>query len=166
MDVTVMARALRLYNELIRGSVAVHRGYEVKTDGEAFIIAFRDPMVAVIWAAEVQLKLLDLDWPEALYSHPDASIQKGPDEKILFRGLRATMGIHTGNPLTEEDPVTGRTSRLFSIFLKIFLVIKFSFFLLLPRLLWADGEPVCFDWKIRGRWTAGNIWLDLDCHRE
>ena len=109
MNALVMKRALQLHNDLIRSLLAVHDGYEVKTEGDAFMIAFADPLAAVIWTGEVQLKLLELDWPEELYTHPDAAIHKNPEGETLYRGLRVRMGVHTGQPLAEEDPVTGRT---------------------------------------------------------
>lgn len=131
MDATVMKHALQLHNELMRSLLAVHGGYEVKTEGDAFMIAFGDPLTAIMWAAEVQLKLLEVDWPEKIYEHPDAKIEHGPDGELLYRGLKVRMGIHTGQPLAEEDPVTRRTGKAWSPFLIFCFFFCFFFFLFL-----------------------------------
>ena len=38
-------------------------GYEVKSEGDSFFVAFEDPMQAARWCLAVQTELLTLDWP-------------------------------------------------------------------------------------------------------
>jgi len=39
------------------------------------MIAFADAFIATKWALEVQQLLVDAEWPEALYNHPDSAIE-------------------------------------------------------------------------------------------
>ena len=68
------------------------------TEGDAFILAFHDPLDAVGWALHVQLALLEAPWPTEIFQHPLAKLVTGSDGKLLFRGLRVRMAIHTGIP--------------------------------------------------------------------
>ncbi|DBA68431.1 TPA: hypothetical protein ACH3X2_013731 [Trebouxia sp. C0005] len=76
----------------------------VSTEGDAFTMAFHDPIDAISWALEVQHKLLLLDWPDALLSHNDAKEECAPgtapitQTAVIFRGLRVRMAVHTGTP--------------------------------------------------------------------
>lgn len=38
----VMAISLKLHNNLIRGAIERYHGYEVKTEGDAFMVAFSE----------------------------------------------------------------------------------------------------------------------------
>ena len=74
---------------------------QVSTEGDAFTMAFHDPIDAISWALEVQHKLLLLAWPKQLLSHDDAKEELCPAGTIpMFRGLRVRMAIHTGRPDT------------------------------------------------------------------
>ena len=72
------------------------------TEGDAFTVAFHDPLDAISWALEVQHRLLLLPWPEELLSHADAKEEHTPSfvptKALLFRGLRVRMAMHTGLP--------------------------------------------------------------------
>jgi hypothetical protein len=92
----------------MRNHCRLFRGYEVRTEGDAFMIAFQDPFDALAWCLAVQTTLLYADWPEKLYEFPASKIVRGKDEEIIFRGLRVRMGVHTGTPEIEADPHTGR----------------------------------------------------------
>ena len=91
-----MADALALHNRLLRALLVVHQGYEVKTEGDAFMVAFEHPAQAVAWCAEAQLALAEADWPPLLET------LGGPT------GLSVRMGGHLGRPTCQVDPVTGR----------------------------------------------------------
>ena len=88
------------------------QGYEVKTQGDSFMVAFQDASTAMIWALEVQDRLLDAEWSEDILQQESCeqvlSSQPGPDGKtqLLFRGLRVRVGIHTGCPEMEYNPRT------------------------------------------------------------
>src|SRR5207302_5713509 len=58
-----MRGALEIHNELMRRLRAKHGGYEVKTEGDAFMLAFADCPAAVAWCTDVQRELIAADWP-------------------------------------------------------------------------------------------------------
>ena len=100
---------LEIHNRLIREAIAAFNGYEVKTEGDAFMVAFQDALEAVEFSLDVQLKLQDADWPTALLSTPTIKELSGISEDGHFRGLRIRIGIHSGKPSHQIDPTTGRT---------------------------------------------------------
>ena len=75
---------------------------QVSTEGDAFTMAFHDPIDAISWALDVQHKLLLLPWPEQLLEHADAKEQYTPafmaKQILLFKGLRVRIAMHTGKP--------------------------------------------------------------------
>lgn len=86
-------------------------GYEVKTEGDAFMVAFQTAAAAVKWCLSVQLQLLEADWPkEILESTEGASVYDDESDQstLLYRGISVRMGIHYGSPICEMDPITKR----------------------------------------------------------
>ena len=75
---------------------------QVATEGDAFTMAFHDPIDAASWALQVQQALLTLPWPPLLLTQPDAGVIYSPDpalkDAVLFKGLRVRMAMHTGTP--------------------------------------------------------------------
>lgn len=103
-----MREALAVHNALLRATLAEAKGYEVKTEGDAFMIAFGDPLSAAAFCLATQESLLDAAWPAALLAAPDAREERGPNGTLLHRGLRVRMGIHVGEPEPRVDPLTAR----------------------------------------------------------
>ena len=68
------------------------------TEGDAFVVAFHDPIDAIAWALHVQLALMEVAWPSDLLQQPQARMETCQDGKLLFRGLRVRMAINTGVP--------------------------------------------------------------------
>ncbi len=81
---------IRIHNEIFRRQVAVHRGHEVKTFGDSFMIAFSSARRAALCAIEAQRSF-------AAYSesHPDLPI-------------RVRMGLHVGEAINESSDLFGR----------------------------------------------------------
>ncbi len=104
----LMRTALERHDWLMRAALAVHGGYEVKTQGDAFMVAFDDPKAAVAWALDVQQRLMDADWDEALLEDKNAAEERSDGGELVRRGLRVRMGIYTGQPDCRPDPNTGR----------------------------------------------------------
>jgi predicted ATPase/class 3 adenylate cyclase len=73
------ADLLLTHRRLLRDAFAVHGGYEVDTEGDAFFVAFASAKEAVAAAAEGQRALASHEWPE--------------NRRIWVR-----MGLHTGEP--------------------------------------------------------------------
>eukprot|EP00002_Diphylleia_rotans_P021826 TRINITY_DN4256_c0_g1_i1.p1 TRINITY_DN4256_c0_g1~~TRINITY_DN4256_c0_g1_i1.p1 ORF type:complete len:695 (-),score=101.70 TRINITY_DN4256_c0_g1_i1:458-2542(-) len=102
-----MANALLLHNEVMRTSIRTNHGYEVRTEGDAFMVVFKSVVDAFGFCSMAQEGLLATQWPQAIFAHPSASMES-VNQKVIFRGLRVRMGIHWGEPLTRDDPITGR----------------------------------------------------------
>eukprot|EP01064_Diplonema_japonicum_P026885 TRINITY_DN3848_c0_g1_i2.p1 TRINITY_DN3848_c0_g1~~TRINITY_DN3848_c0_g1_i2.p1 ORF type:complete len:1731 (+),score=385.11 TRINITY_DN3848_c0_g1_i2:32-5194(+) len=106
-DELAMSQSVRLHHEWMRTGLAKFNGYEVKTEGDAFMVAFHGSPDAMRWCLYMQEMLLNLDYPKSLLKNPDAR----PETKrntLIWRGLRVRMGIHVGTPRCETDPTTGR----------------------------------------------------------
>lgn len=104
----VMSAALAVHNDVVRENIASHGGYEVKTEGDSFMLTFPDPLAAVRWCIRTQEALLDAPWPAELLGDEETRIDRGPDATIRWRGLRVRMGVHLGAPDAHPDPLTGR----------------------------------------------------------
>lgn len=61
-----MQNAMRIHHELMRRLIRAFDGYEVKTEGDAFMVSFFSVTSAVLWCFTVQLELLRADWPVEL----------------------------------------------------------------------------------------------------
>ena len=103
-----MRSAIKSHNEVMRRQLRVIGGYEVKTEGDAFMVCFPTATAALLWCFVVQQHLLDIDWPPEILNTVHCSEVLDPDDNIIYRGLSVRMGIHWGAPVCEPDPVTRR----------------------------------------------------------
>lgn len=120
----VMARSLDLHNSLLRGIIDRFNGYEVKTEGDAFMIAFQNPVDAIRWCLTSQEALLDAAWDIDLLSTLSARVDPKPPRPPLWRGLRVRMGIGFGEPLARQDP--GTSICLLSVIFILFFLRSLS----------------------------------------
>jgi class 3 adenylate cyclase len=79
---------LRWHDGLIRGSLVAHDGYEVRTEGDSFMLAFSSARRALLCALDVQRRLLE-DPPDGLPS------------------IKVRMGAHTGEALRDHNRFYG-----------------------------------------------------------
>ena len=100
-----MSAGLKIHNRVMREVMAVFGGYEVKTIGDAFMIAFETTADGVNFALQVHEKLLAADWPASLLE--DAPICTPQDS--LWGGLTVRIGVNTGPVAVEQNTLTGRT---------------------------------------------------------
>ena len=103
-----MRSAIKMHNALMRRQLRIIGGYEVKTEGDAFMVAFPTVTSALLWSFTVQSQLLEVQWPEEILSSVNGQEVVDADGNIIFRGLSVRMGIHWGTPVCELDPVTRR----------------------------------------------------------
>jgi len=75
------------HNSLLRSVVRNFHGYEVSSEGQAFLIAFASPIDALAFATEVQKSLLKSEWPEELHAFRSAQPEKHPAPCSCFRSL-------------------------------------------------------------------------------
>lgn len=103
-----MRSAIKMHNELMRRQLRIIGGYEVKTEGDAFMVAFRTVTSALLWCFTIQSHLLEVQWPQEILNSVHGQEVVDPDGNVIFRGLSVRMGIHWGTPVCEVDPVTKR----------------------------------------------------------
>ncbi|KAF3906104.1 hypothetical protein ABW21_db0209075 [Orbilia brochopaga] len=108
-----MRSAIKIHNDIMRELLRTNGGYEVKTEGDAFMVAFPTVTSALLWTFNVQLALLSCEaWPqEILRSQQCGEIWATDDDgsnTLVYRGLSVRMGIHFGQPVCERDPITKR----------------------------------------------------------
>ena len=107
-----MRTAIKTHNDIMRRQLRIFGGYEVKTEGDAFMVTFPTPISALVWCLSVQLKLLDAQWPEEITSIQDGGLIKDENGVKIYQGLSVRMGIHWGAPVLELDLVTQRMDYL------------------------------------------------------
>lgn len=83
---------LREHNEIVRTHSRLNSGFEVKSQGDGFMLAFPSARDALRCAVGIQRALAERD--------PDAP------------RLRVRIGVHTGEPLKEADDFYGRAVNL------------------------------------------------------
>eukprot|EP00808_Paulinella_micropora_P010242 g41580.t1 len=123
---TGMNKALKIHDSLMRMLLKQFRGYEVKTEGDAFMVTFFNVLdavrwclavqtstvlympICVRWCLAVQTSLLQSSWPDDLLEQPAASKVVAENGDLLFSGIRVRMGIHVGFPNCRRNPITGR----------------------------------------------------------
>lgn len=103
-----MHAAMRLHNYLLRRQLRTIGGYEVKTEGDAFMVSFPSVTSALLWCFTVQLQLLREDWPVEILESEDGKEVLDSSGELVARGLSVRMGIHWGVPVCEADPITRR----------------------------------------------------------
>jgi serine/threonine protein kinase/predicted ATPase len=101
-----MRSALDMHNAVLREALHSAGGYEVKTQGDSFMVAFDDSLRAIQWCLDAQRALAEQPWPDDVCSDPHEQHQTGVNG--MPPGLRVRMGVHTGEPDCRRDPVTGR----------------------------------------------------------
>eukprot|EP01063_Lacrimia_lanifica_P027306 TRINITY_DN3818_c0_g1_i5.p1 TRINITY_DN3818_c0_g1~~TRINITY_DN3818_c0_g1_i5.p1 ORF type:complete len:855 (+),score=173.24 TRINITY_DN3818_c0_g1_i5:68-2632(+) len=96
----LMKEALGIHNDVIRSAAAGRGGYEVKTIGDSFMLAFEDAGAAVLAAAEVQARFADVGlWPEGL-------ARPGMDDG--YPAMCVRIGVHAGAVTVERNELSGR----------------------------------------------------------
>lgn len=88
----VARHSLHAHDAVMRAVLQKYGGYEVKTEGDAFMVAFPEAAAALRFCIEVQRELHQHPWSDALVARPEAAEEPG------FRGLRVRMGVHEGLP--------------------------------------------------------------------
>eukprot|EP01061_Rhynchopus_euleeides_P022952 TRINITY_DN3744_c0_g1_i2.p1 TRINITY_DN3744_c0_g1~~TRINITY_DN3744_c0_g1_i2.p1 ORF type:complete len:994 (+),score=321.27 TRINITY_DN3744_c0_g1_i2:104-2983(+) len=101
---TGMSTALRMHNEVVRWCIAEYNGYEVKTIGDAFMVAFDTADEAVLFGLAVQDQLTKAAWPEDLLREPLCARDDSGD----WVGIRVRIGVTYGPVTAEANTVSKR----------------------------------------------------------
>ena len=102
-----MPTVLATHDECVRALIEAHGGYEVKTEGDAFMISFTSAGDAVEFAASLQPALLKCEWPEEALDQPACCEQTSEVGSLLWKGPRVRVGMHIGTTMRKEVLVTG-----------------------------------------------------------
>jgi class 3 adenylate cyclase len=92
---------LREHNEIVRERIAAHGGSEVKTIGDAFMVAFSSARRAVLCAVDLQRAF-------AAYA------RQGRGGEHVHAPLRIRIGLHVGEPVREGGDFYGKSVTLAS----------------------------------------------------
>ncbi|CAG8543027.1 9497_t:CDS:10, partial [Racocetra fulgida] len=105
-----MRSAIKSHNQIMRRCLRNIGGYEVKTEGDAFMVSFPTVASALLWCLTVQIELLKADWPQEIIDSDDGKevFDRHDKDLLIYRGLSVRMGIHWGNPDCEMDIITKR----------------------------------------------------------
>ncbi|WVQ83638.1 hypothetical protein IAT38_005780 [Cryptococcus sp. DSM 104549] len=103
-----MPTAIKMHHSLMRRQLRLDGGYEVKTEGDSFMVSFQSVTAAVLWCFNCQILLLQQEWPRELLAAHDGKVVYDSNGTIVQRGLRVRMGVHWGAPECEKDPITRR----------------------------------------------------------
>lgn len=103
-----MRSAIKIHNSIMRRQLRIIGGYEIKTEGDAFMVCFPTPTSALLWCFSVQSLLLVADWPAEIVDSSEGCEVLDDKDEVIFRGLSVRMGIHWGSPVCERDPITKR----------------------------------------------------------
>lgn len=107
-----MVAAMHTHDDMVRELITANGGYEVKQNGDGFMIAFPSATSAVQFCLDVQERLLDESWPTAiLKSNPGKETTDGHGH-VLFRGLKLRISAHWGRPVCNWNDVIQRMDYL------------------------------------------------------
>ena len=100
-----MRAGLKIHNTVMREVMQMFGGYEVKTIGDAFMIAFASTQEGVNFSLRVHELLREAVWPDSLLEDAPICAEQGP----LWGGLTVRIGVNTGPVTVEQNALTGRT---------------------------------------------------------
>lgn len=104
-----MRSAIKIHNGIMRRQLRSIGGYEVKTEGDAFMVCFPTTTSALLWCLTVQTQLLVADWPQEILDSQDGKdVYDAESGALIYRGISVRMGMHWGSPVCEVDPITRR----------------------------------------------------------
>ena len=98
-----MRDALKMHNSALRLLIDECSGYEVKTIGDAFMVAFNTAASGVRFGMVAHQRLLSTTWPATLF-HVPICTQHGS----MWGGLTIRVGINSGSVALEQNVLTGR----------------------------------------------------------
>ena len=101
-----MRKAIKIHNTLMRAAIESCQGYEVKTIGDAFMVAFGTVGSGLEFGLLAHENLLSADWPSALLDVPICARQK------LWGGVTVRVGMNSGPVTIEENSLTKRIDYL------------------------------------------------------
>ena len=115
-DTSAMTKAMTIHDDLIRKLTDTYTGYEVKQNGDGFMIAFQSAVSALNFCLDVQMQLQEQKWPQELLEMgpgmPVVENGSAEDKTVLWKGLRLRMSAHFGEPVCKWNGVIQRMDYL------------------------------------------------------
>lgn len=105
---------LREHNAIVREQVKAHGGFEVKSEGDGFIVAFQSAGKALPCATAIQKALVARNRGVGVEQLPnDAAISDGPAAvaqplQASAEPVRVRIGLHAGEVIKEGEDFFGR----------------------------------------------------------
>ncbi|CAB4712925.1 MAG: adenylate/guanylate cyclase domain-containing protein [Actinobacteria bacterium] len=84
-------KVLEAHDAVVRGAVERHRGQVVKTAGDSFMVAFRDPVSALLAARSIQ-----------------RTLARTLDPRLRLTPVRVRIGVHCGRVISRDGDYFGR----------------------------------------------------------
>uniref|UniRef100_A0A7S2WTU2 Guanylate cyclase domain-containing protein n=2 Tax=Rhizochromulina marina TaxID=1034831 RepID=A0A7S2WTU2_9STRA len=103
----VMHTAIKIHHALMRTLALEYFGWELATEGDAFLLSFHDVFDAVSMALTFQAEMMEQDWPEELLKDPDAGEVMVDNEG----SIEASKGQREA-PRPRVSTIPGRTRSL------------------------------------------------------
>lgn len=107
-DSNLMMEVIQQHNAIMRTCLRMAGGYEVKTEGDSFMIVFQSAAEALTFCVSAQDALLKAPWSAPILAMPGCKEVLGDDGTLLMRGPRVRIGFHSGVVKDHVDPTTGR----------------------------------------------------------
>lgn len=107
-----MTQAMHIHDSAIRTLSTINQGYEVKQNGDGFMLAFPTATTAVQFCLDVQEQLLDQAWPKGILKLAHGKVSTDEQGHVLFRGLKLRMSAHWGQPVCTWNEVIHRMDYL------------------------------------------------------
>eukprot|EP01004_Peranema_trichophorum_P004732 NODE_3633_length_1316_cov_23.264878_g3179_i0.p1 GENE.NODE_3633_length_1316_cov_23.264878_g3179_i0~~NODE_3633_length_1316_cov_23.264878_g3179_i0.p1 ORF type:complete len:315 (+),score=46.74 NODE_3633_length_1316_cov_23.264878_g3179_i0:80-946(+) len=97
-----MKQALAIHNRVIRQAIDHNNGYEIKTIGDSFMVAFKKVCNAADFCIEIQKTLLEQAWPPVLLQDDNCNFES-IDGVVIWNGIRVRAGMNCGCPDVEYN---------------------------------------------------------------
>jgi class 3 adenylate cyclase len=105
-DPRAMSASTALHDHIMRSQLARYGGYEIITEGDAFLIAFNSPVSAVNFCTQVQIALLHAEWPESIMTFKGClethHLDNSEEDRVLQNDEEAMPGS-TGDVLASTS---------------------------------------------------------------
>ena len=113
-------KSLERHRELMRAALADHKGREVKTEGDGFLIVFDDASDAIAFAGDAQRRLTAEPWPAATPVRVRMGLHRGPGQPrpdgdyvslAVHQAARVVTTAHGGQVVVTSHAMEDATVR-------------------------------------------------------
>eukprot|EP00775_Hariotina_reticulata_P002698 gene2698-2998_t len=113
-DQQLASEAFKIHDRILRQYMTHFFGYEVSTEGDAFLVAFHEPFDAVAWCLCVQMALHNADWPQQLLMHKSTCLDTAETLELKRRQRQERWQqrmTHAAMNGAQDDAVGRRLSK-------------------------------------------------------